>query len=228
MKAFLAFLGGFGLSLAIFGAGAGTAVYFIGFEPAHHRLGGQDMAQLWTATPRPVDAAAQTFERLPPADLPVTGTAQAAAAAAPASGAEEDAADVDRMITAALPAGSANAARSPENEALVEAHVDWCASRYRSYRPRDDSYTPYSGGRRPCVSPFSQGLGASPAAAVSAEVEADGYDEAPDVHRQPARGARFAELSPDHVDYCFSRYRSYRPDDNSYQPYDGGPRRQCQ
>ncbi|PAQ09056.1 BA14K family protein [Mesorhizobium temperatum] len=24
-----------------------------------------------------------------------------------------------------------------------------------------------------------------------------------------------AQLSPDHVQYCFSRYRSYRPEDNS-------------
>ncbi|MER9071791.1 BA14K family protein [Mesorhizobium sp. M0904] len=23
-------------------------------------------------------------------------------------------------------------------------------------------------------------------------------------------------------------YRSYRPEDNSYQPYSGGPRRQCE
>ena len=34
-------------------------------------------------------------------------------------------------------------------------------------------------------------------------------------------------LSDDHIDYCFSRYRSYRPEDNSYQPYGGGPRQQC-
>ena len=33
--------------------------------------------------------------------------------------------------------------------------------------------------------------------------------------------------SSDHVAYCFSRYRSYRPEDNTYQPYGGGPRRQC-
>ncbi len=37
-----------------------------------------------------------------------------------------------------------------------------------------------------------------------------------------------AQLPPHHVDYCFSRYRSYRPEDNSYQPYSGGPRRQCE
>ncbi|SIT59259.1 conserved hypothetical protein [Mesorhizobium prunaredense] len=37
-----------------------------------------------------------------------------------------------------------------------------------------------------------------------------------------------AELPPEHVQCCFSRYRSYRPEDNSYQPYSGGPRRQCE
>ncbi|MER9232266.1 BA14K family protein [Mesorhizobium sp. M0622] len=24
------------------------------------------------------------------------------------------------------------------------------------------------------------------------------------------------------MQYCFSRYRSYRPEDNTYQPYSGG------
>ena len=28
--------------------------------------------------------------------------------------------------------------------------------------------------------------------------------------------------------FCYARYRSYRVEDNSYQPFDGGPRRQCQ
>ena len=31
----------------------------------------------------------------------------------------------------------------------------------------------------------------------------------------------------DHASYCFSRYRSYRPEDNTYQPFGGGPRQQC-
>ncbi|MBP1882859.1 BA14K family protein [Sinorhizobium mexicanum] len=29
-----------------------------------------------------------------------------------------------------------------------------------------------------------------------------------------------------HTRWCYARYRSYRPSDNTYQPY-GGPRRQC-
>ncbi len=32
--------------------------------------------------------------------------------------------------------------------------------------------------------------------------------------------------SNSHTSWCYSRYRSYRASDNTYQPY-GGPRRQC-
>ncbi len=34
------------------------------------------------------------------------------------------------------------------------AHVDWCRSRYRSYDMRSDTYQPYEGPRRFCMSPF--------------------------------------------------------------------------
>jgi hypothetical protein len=34
------------------------------------------------------------------------------------------------------------------------AHVDWCYNRYRSYRASDNSYQPYNGPRRQCVSPY--------------------------------------------------------------------------
>lgn len=34
-------------------------------------------------------------------------------------------------------------------------HVQWCRSRYWSYRSADDSFQPYEGRRRPCVSPLA-------------------------------------------------------------------------
>lgn len=34
------------------------------------------------------------------------------------------------------------------------SHVAWCSSRYRSYRAWDNSWQPYHGPRRICVSPF--------------------------------------------------------------------------
>jgi hypothetical protein len=34
------------------------------------------------------------------------------------------------------------------------AHVDWCYSRYRSYRAWDNTYQPFNGPRRECFSPY--------------------------------------------------------------------------
>jgi hypothetical protein len=34
------------------------------------------------------------------------------------------------------------------------AHVQWCYDRWRSYRASDNSYQPYNGPRRQCVSPY--------------------------------------------------------------------------
>ena len=38
---------------------------------------------------------------------------------------------------------------------LSNAHVRWCQERWRSYRVSDNSYQPYNGPRRVCVSPYS-------------------------------------------------------------------------
>ena len=35
------------------------------------------------------------------------------------------------------------------------AHVRWCYDRWRSYRASDNTYQPYNGPRRRCVSPYS-------------------------------------------------------------------------
>nr|WP_258123278.1 BA14K family protein [Mesorhizobium onobrychidis] len=117
---------------------------------------------------------------------------------------------------------------------MPAAHVEWCASRYRSYRPSDDHYTPYSGEQRPCISPYFD-AGATDRAAQPPDDGAS-YVEANDTwpmggyvpSDEGALHGDGAQLSSDHVDYCFSRYRSYRPEDNTYQPYSGGPRRQCE
>ncbi len=34
------------------------------------------------------------------------------------------------------------------------AHIDWCYARYRSYRASDNTFQPYNGPRRQCVSPY--------------------------------------------------------------------------
>ncbi|RWQ89654.1 MAG: BA14K family protein [Mesorhizobium sp.] len=35
-----------------------------------------------------------------------------------------------------------------------DSHVEWCYSRYRSYRAYDNTYQPYYGPRRQCISPY--------------------------------------------------------------------------
>lgn len=79
---------------------------------------------------------------------------------------------------------------------------EWCSRRYRSYVKADKSYQPFGGGpRMRCTVPAGvAGLETIKQAASSTD---------------------------SHVSWCISRYRSYRAEDNSYQPF-SGPRRQCQ
>jgi hypothetical protein len=37
---------------------------------------------------------------------------------------------------------------------LSAAHVNWCYARYRSYRAWDNTFQPYYGPRRACISPY--------------------------------------------------------------------------
>jgi hypothetical protein len=37
---------------------------------------------------------------------------------------------------------------------LGNAHIQWCYNRYRSYRASDNTFQPYQGPRRPCISPY--------------------------------------------------------------------------
>jgi hypothetical protein len=46
-----------------------------------------------------------------------------------------------------------NAQRQPRYYSGGSYHTRWCYSRYRSYRAYDNTYQPYYGPRRQCVSP---------------------------------------------------------------------------
>lgn len=41
------------------------------------------------------------------------------------------------------------------NGSYGNAHVRWCYSHYRSYRASDNTYQPFHGPRRQCVSPYN-------------------------------------------------------------------------
>ncbi|ESZ53610.1 BA14K family protein [Mesorhizobium sp. L103C131B0] len=194
MKAILGLVGGFVLTLAVFGSGLVFAAWLLAAKPAREARPTVSVAELWTRKARPVDKTAQDFERVPPEQ-----SAPADIATKKANPANQQ---PDPTVTGAIAPGE-----------LPPPHLAWCASRYRSYDPDDNSYMSYSGQQRTCVSPYLAADRAAPR-------------EASYVEGAGAYAAAGGE--PDHVASCFSRYRSYRPEDNSYQPYSGGPRRQCE
>ena len=149
------------------------------------------------------------FDDLPPIDLGEAPATQRAEPNLPVAG----------IAPAGTPTAAAPAA-GEEQAGLPASHVRWCESRYRSYNQDDNSYMSYSGEQRPCISPYlDAGVG---------DQAAQPSTEASYVEGGAAPLIAAVEVSADHVESCFSRYRSYRPEDNSYQPYTGGPRRQCE
>ena len=226
MRVFAALVAGLLLSVTTFAAGVlGTMSYLSRPLPAP-RGAGTDVAELWTSEPTPVEVGSQRLQRIPPRAsenaVAVASTVDVSDAKQPETleGADDEVA-VDRLAT-----GSTEASAEEEQAFLPEKHVNWCASRYNSYRIDDDTYQPFRGARKRCRSPY-------PVA------EANGFylnDGAAQEVLQSSRRAigqgndaaevEAAELS-DHERDCSERYRSYRPEDNSYQPFDGGPRRQC-
>ena len=253
MRNLLAIAGGFVASLGMFGAGLAAAIYLLAVEPIGQPGPNVEVVDLWTAEPRKIDRNAQHFERIGP-----TGASRqvAEAAAAPAV----DSASVDATTTASVqPAAddgrqdrlradqaSESASADIVLDQLTANHMDWCASRYRSYRPGDNSYTSFSGRQQPCVSPYTRALyqdaqdqeaalGAPPARGLEAElvnnelIDDPGSDQAfaEEASVQYAIDDRAGYVGSDHASYCSSRYRSYRPEDNTYQPFGGGPRQQC-
>jgi BA14K-like protein len=247
----LAIVGGFVLTLAIFLSGAAVAAWFLTAKPVPQPALDLDQAEIWTEQPRTVDTA-QQFERLPArpvapdpnsaADFEVeVADKQAAelmadnelASATADNEADQDLPSEPLDMTATASVEPVQSDDQPAQAVeLNAAHVEWCANRYRSYRPRDNAYTPYSGGRRTCVSPYTE-------TAIGSSEDVSPPPEADDSYAEDAGAPSFetgyvstdanesAYVAQDHVSYCFSRYRSYRPEDNSYQPYGGGPRRQC-
>ncbi len=217
MKLFLALVGGFAMTLVVFAAGAVLAtVYFVGPDTERN-----ETAAIWSNEPVRVAYAG--------ADNDAPRAAKDTSAQASE---EEGDAGIDLITTAAVAAenpqgtaeAEATARQSAELGVVADAHRQWCSDRYRSFRAEDNSYQPYGGPRQACVSPYTSELQA---------LEAPRSNAAP-VQQLQAR-MQFADeargmpmqIDRDHIQSCFDRYRSYRPEDNSYQPYNGGPRRQC-
>lgn len=58
------------------------------------------------------------------------------------------------VIVNQLHSGQQHRAPSHSGAYLTHNHINWCHNRWRSYRVTDNSYQPYNGPRRICVSPY--------------------------------------------------------------------------
>lgn len=211
MRLFLTIVASLALALTTFVGGLTAATFLLNAEPVRLLDTSKETVALWTATPTRVDPASQQFER-------IEGIAIQAASAQPDDG---TASSIDGALTASVSApGDRNTAAAPKPRQNA-AHVEWCMDRYRSYRAEDNTYAPYSGGRRECQSPYPPDGSVLEASAVPGGSAEYAVSDAVDTYRNGVA------LADDHVRACMSRYQSYRPDDNTYQPYGGGPRRQC-
>lgn len=210
------------------------AASFVITDYTPHHFAHMD-APLWTDKPIAIDRGAQALERLPalvasadvPAqDIPLGGEIAGIANAVPPQRSQS------RDELAASRAGDPMMQSAAADGAieLSAAHVDWCFAQYRSYRIEDNSYQPFDATeRRECQSPHE---GAMPVADASGmnngaspiQTAPDTMAEQPMARQEPQMIAASGNID---ASWCFAQYRSYRAEDNTYQPYDGGPRRQC-
>jgi hypothetical protein len=247
MKPILLLLGSLVLLVMVFLSGVIITANVIA-EPEPHKFAHVDTPDLWTSKPKAVDTAGQDYQRLPAATPPASiaaDTRETAAVQQTASGGA-----VDTTVTGSLNPQQRPIVPQPQEErrAMVDpAQADWCFARYRSYRIEDNSYQPLSGGpRRQCQAPGAPASGTVAAAPARGQSQASQMqDELQPLPQMPATRANqraddgaagYAQsqaIDADvpagfHEEWCFARYRSYQAEDNSYQPFAGGPRRQCQ
>jgi hypothetical protein len=232
MKAVMIVLGGSVLAVTTFVGGMVSATAMLTTR-SPVQLAGASVSELWTTAPVKVDTAAQSLERVAARPLPLSSNLKADLQ--PGVPTISEASEPSPGLNDRSPLAGVEAVSDDMPQEMTAEHLEWCGSRYRSYRPRDNSYTPFSGGRRQCKSPYvgRQTLSLADAGAISEAPDAVESFEKPrttdlESEHQVADIARFATGDPAHIQSCFARYRSYRVDDNTYQPVSGAPRRQCQ
>lgn len=233
MRAILTLVSTIACAVILLAAGLGIFAYASrDYEP--HHFAHMETPDLWTSKPTVVDPARQDYERVEGIEV--------AAYVAPTDGDVDTASfarSEERQVQAAAE-GISDEADLAENAATGAVqpdagHVDWCLARYRSYLVEDNSYQPYGGGpRRECVSPSIQ---AAEMQTAAGSFDADSREQVESISATSPRFAsseeqQTAEMRPAapiaaHEAWCHERYRSYRAEDNSYQPFDGGPRRAC-
>jgi hypothetical protein len=218
-----------------FCAGLAMTAYVMA-EPEPHRFAHLD-TPLWTSEPVAIDPAKQHYERI--AAIPAIASLPAV-----------DPKDRDLASSGKDQAPTGQATDGTQTAAVLRddmppvatadpAHAEWCFERYRSYNLDDNTYQPYGGGARmQCESPWTpmaQDMQASATAddhgarsGPSPEASIDLANQSTVSGEQmPSEHAAASGGVGAHEEWCYARYRSYRVDDNSYQPFDGSPRRAC-
>lgn len=225
MRILLAILSGFCVAVIVFASGVATTVALLTDAPEPVRSPDTNTAEPWTNEPVRVDAATQDFVRLPPRAEPERSDMKAQAQA-PSDG--RDTADNGEQIIDPMTTAGVSKEPTPQPvPRLNAAHVEWCSQRYRSYDPRDNRYNAYSGERRECTSPYSETMAGSEYTETMAGSEYPEEEESAVSASTQGYPASSTYLDSEHAQSCFERYASYRPEDNTYQPYGGGPRRPC-
>jgi hypothetical protein len=181
----------FGIACAVgasLGVASVTSVVVSGSESSP--LVTRGASDLWTIKPVKIDRSAQSLERLPAVlSTYASSPVRTARSASPA--------ELNIAVSVNTSGGG---------PAFSGDHLDWCASRYRSYDPMTNSYRSFSGETRTCSSPFETRSSAS------------AQDLTPVAQSSSAPAGVTA--------WCAAHYQSYRVEDNTYQPY-GGERRTC-
>jgi hypothetical protein len=214
MKTVASLLAGTALAVTLLLGGVVVASAVIAPQEDVPRFTGLDVADLWTLSPVRVDPAKQNYERL----APRYGSDVVMASPAPRERrpAEQKVASVVESVDIMETGAVTDSEMEQDAPVLSQAHVSWCQARYRSYSSDDNSYLSYDGELRACVSPFP-----------SDPEKADAQAEAMLVQDSTGNTTPVA-INSAHAQNCLQRYRSYRAEDNSYQPYGGGPRKQCE
>lgn len=92
---------------------------------------------------------------------------------------------------------------------LSSDHLAWCGEKYRSFNPETNTYLSFSGEIRVCTSPYGA------------------QDMTARANVPPKDTSSANPVAQSIGTWCAARYRSYRPEDNTYQSY-AGPRRSCE
>ncbi|HTO34124.1 MAG TPA: BA14K family protein [Pararhizobium sp.] len=173
-------------------------------------LNSMDISSLWTARPIKIDPSKQHFERLPARPVPQQETADALPV-------------LDGIVTSAVssgmiwsaPAGSDDYDQEPAGlptDSVDMARIAWCSERYRSYRASDNTFQPYTGARRPCEPPVTMAV---------QELITEAKPRPGNLPQHASNTVENADTQDAHLQWCFSRYRSFDPADNTYRAYSG-------